>query len=154
MQFKPFRPWAILTLKQAAWAPLTVFTIHLIASKFFNAYHYFPNLDIPMHFLGGVAIAYFFHHASIIASNCNLLKSFHLLTHLILVFTLTCTATIFWEFSEFLIDRFLGTYTQLGLEDTLFDMFLGMLGGLTWITISQIYSCPSVKQALIPLNKD
>lgn len=140
---KSFFQWFTLTLRQAAWAPLTVFIFHLIATKIFNAYHYFPNLDIPMHFIGGFVIAYFFHHASILASEYKLLPSFHKLNHIILVFALTCTTTIFWEFSEFLADRFLGIYTQLGLEDTLFDMLLGIVGGVTWLTFSPY---PSTKQ--------
>lgn len=145
MLSKSFFSWIILTLRQAAWAPFTVFTLHLIASKVFNAYYYFPNLDIPMHFLGGLVIAYFFHHALILASEYKLLHSFHKLTHLILVFALTCTTTVFWEFSEFLADHFLGAYTQLGLEDTLFDMFLGIIGGMTWLIFSQFFTS-SLKQ--------
>ena len=137
MSSQSFYSWITLTTRRAAWAPLTVFIFHLIATKFFNAYHYFPNLDIPMHFLGGLAIAYFFYHASIFASVFKLLPAFHRLNHIILVFSLTCSTTIFWEFSEFIADHLFNTYTQLGLEDTLFDMFLGIIGGLTWLVFSQ-----------------
>ncbi len=88
-------------------------------------------LDIPMHFLGGVVIAFFFHRASLAAFRHGILGPFHRVTHTVLVFALTCMAAVFWEFAEFLSDHFFGTHAQLGLDDTLFDMFLGISGGIT-----------------------
>jgi len=45
---------------RGAWAPVLVFGLHVFISPALNAYLLFPPLDIPMHFFGGVAIAYFF----------------------------------------------------------------------------------------------
>jgi len=109
---------------------MTVFVMHVIASLGFDAYDSYPRLDIPMHFLGGVSIAYFFHRASLAASAHGLLGRFHRVTHIVLVFALTCTATVFWEFAEFVTDRYLRTNAQIGLDDTLKDMFFGTCGGV------------------------
>ena len=121
---------------RAAWAPALVFSLHVFISRALNAYLWFPPLDIPMHFFGGVAIAYFFGGclralpADAIAGGLRrwLVAAF--------VFALTCAATVFWEFAEFFSDRLFGTHAQLGLEDTLLDMALGVAGGLTYLAMA------------------
>jgi len=121
---------------RAAWAPALVFSLHVFISRVLNAYLWFPPLDIPMHFFGGVAIAYFF------ASCLRVLPAdaiaYELRTWLVatLVFALTSTATVFWEFAEFFSDRLFGTHAQLGLEDTLLDMALGVAGGLIYLAMA------------------
>lgn len=128
--------WSIGSVRRGGLPAIALFTFHVIASRGFHAYERFPPLDIPMHFLGGVAIAYFFHRASIAASSHGIIGPFHRVTHIVLVFALTCAATVFWEFAEFLADRYLGTHAQLGLDDTLGDMLLGICGGVTFIIIT------------------
>jgi uncharacterized membrane protein YphA (DoxX/SURF4 family) len=83
--------------------------------------------------LGGVAIAYFFHRSSIAASSHGVIGPFHRITHIVLVFALTCAATVFWEFAEFTSDRYHGTHAQIDLEDTMGDMLLGICGGVVLI---------------------
>ena len=55
----PLRTWILASLRSAAWAPIFVLVLHIIATRGFNAYHKLPWLDLPFHFFGGVAIAYF-----------------------------------------------------------------------------------------------
>lgn len=45
------------------------------------------------------------------------------------VFALTATAAVAWEFAERISDRCLHSHAQIGLDDTLFDMALGIVGG-------------------------
>jgi len=52
----------------------------------------------------------------------------------LLIFALTGTATVFWEFAEFFSDQLFATHAQLGLGDTLLDMALGIGGGITYLT--------------------
>lgn len=47
-------------LIEAGWFPSLVFLLHCVLSLAFDAYDRAPSLDVPMHLLGGVAIAYFF----------------------------------------------------------------------------------------------
>jgi hypothetical protein len=114
-------------MRESAWAPISVFIIYSIL-KAFGAYLQYPPLDIPTHFLGGVAIAYFFRSA--IANSQILVGSIP--SPIQILFALTCagTTTILWEFFEYSSDYFFHTNMILGLEDTLKDMFLGFLGGL------------------------
>jgi hypothetical protein len=124
------RQWLLRSIIEAGWAPLLVFGLHVLMSRLFDAYRRFPGIDIPMHFLGGVVIAYFFHRASINASQLKVLGRFHAVTHVLLVFFATCSATVFWEFAEFINDRYFGGHSQAGLFDTMKDMFIGVCGGV------------------------
>lgn len=119
----------IQTFTESGWGPIGVFSLHVVLSRVFNAYAALPGLDIPMHFLGGMVAAYFFHRASINASQLNLLGEFHPATHVLLVFFATGTATVFWEFAEFINDRYFGGHSQAGLADTMKDMLMGLSGG-------------------------
>jgi hypothetical protein len=125
------RQWAVMTAREAAWAPVLVFAFHAIASRGFDAYTKFPQLDIPMHFFGGVVIAWFFHRAIANASKAGIWANYHPITHMVSIISLVGTTTIFWEFAEFLTDYFFHTHAQVDLPDTLFDMFLGLLGGFS-----------------------
>lgn len=139
MKADRFLSWSLEAVRRGGWPAIAVFTLHVIASRFLHAYLRFPSLDIPMHFLGGAAIAYFFHRASLAASGHGILGPSHRGTHSVLVFALTSTAAVFWEFAEFLSDRFFGTHAQLGLEDTLGDMLLGICGGITLLGVALIF---------------
>jgi len=109
-----------------------VFGLHAVAS-FIGLYSVWPPLDIPMHFLGGVAITYFFGQAFRAAVEMDFLGRPSAILDRVTVFALTCSSTVFWEFAEFLSDHYLGTHAQKGLEDTLGDMLLGILGGLAFL---------------------
>ena len=138
MAGKEVAAWLWSTLWQAGWAPAAVFVLHRVASGL-RAYDHYPDLDVPMHLAGGVAIAYFFHTASVNGSRRRVLGPYHRLTHVILVFALVGTAAVCWEFAEFLSDRYLGTNAQGGsLDDTLKDMALGMVGGAGFLVLSAI----------------
>lgn len=130
--------WAFLAVRQGGWPAIAVFVFHVAASTGLNAYSQFPWLDIPMHFVGGIAIAYFFHRASITASERGIIGPYHPVTHGVLVVSLTCVAAVVWEFAEFVADCFLDTYAQLGLRDTLADMLLGICGGIVLLGLVRI----------------
>jgi hypothetical protein len=121
--------WMIKSLIESGWAPIGVFSLHVVMARVFNAYATFPGIDIPMHFMGGIVIAFFFHRASMNGSQFGLLGPFHPTTHFLLVFFATCSATVFWEFAEFINDRYFGGHAQAGLIDTLRDMVMGISGG-------------------------
>jgi hypothetical protein len=125
----PLLPWLLTTLRRAAWAPILVFGLH-VASSSLGLYGVWPPLDIPMHFLGGMAIAWFFGHAYLAAEELDLLGRPAAILYRVTVFALTGSTTVFWELVEFLSDRYAGTHAQKGLEDTLGDMLVGILGGL------------------------
>ena len=125
--------WLRETLRRAAWAPVTVFLLH-VAISLFGGYGVIPALDIPMHLLGGAAIGYFLWSLYSVAAAAGVLGKPSKILGVILVFALICSSTVFWEFAEFLTDKYLGTRAQLDLDDTLFDMLLGILGGTAFLT--------------------
>src|SRR5688500_274134 len=118
---------------RAGWFPTLVFLLHVFISRVVNGYILYPPLDIPMHFLGGVAIAFFFSRCLAMVPERAISGPPRHLAQALLVFSLTGTATVFWEFAEFFSDRLFGTRAQLGLEDTLLDMALGVAGGLAYL---------------------
>jgi len=126
----------VYSLRRAGWAPTLVFGAHVLLSCGFNAYKAFPPLDIPMHLLGGVAISFFLwtaYRAGIRSGTLGRPSNLALVT---LTFTSTVACALFWEFAEFLSDRYFGTNSQAGLEDTLLDMLLGVVGGAVFVGIS------------------
>jgi len=119
--------WIIATLRESVWAPLSIFGFYLIGLAF-HLYKIFPPLDIPTHFMGGVVIAYFYRSA--IKNSQNVVGDIPLPIQTLLAFTAAGTTTILWEFCENFLDSFFGTNMVRGLEDTLVDLFLGLLGAL------------------------
>lgn len=121
--------WILLTFREAAWAPLSIFGFYLIGLAL-DLFDLFPPLDIPFHILGSVAITYFYRSA--IKNSQNIVGVIPLPIQIILAFTCTGTTIIFWEFYENLLDFFFGTHMVRGLEDTIVDMFLGLMGALVY----------------------
>ncbi|CAN5236436.1 hypothetical protein BH11PSE11_BH11PSE11_16880 [soil metagenome] len=122
------RAWIANTFRQAAWAPLTVFAFYAVAAKGFHAYILYPWLDIPTHFCGGMAITYFFLAAIFHAQ--RLVGNIPRLVQSPLALGMTAITAVIWEFLEFLSDVVLGTKMNLGVADTLSDLFFGLLGGV------------------------
>ena len=119
--------WIFATLREAGWAPLSVFVFYVIGLAF-QLFKLFPWLDIPTHFIGGVAITYFYR--SVIQNSQRIIGSIPFPIQILLAFTCTGTTIILWEFYENLLDYFFGTHMVRGLEDTILDMFWGLLGAL------------------------
>lgn len=128
MTTKPQAPeWILHTLREATWAPLSVFILYLIA-RHFQLYQLFPPLDIPTHFMGGFAITYFFRVA--IRQSQRLVGEIPFPVQVLFAFTCTGATTIFWEFYEYLFDFFFHTQMVRGVTDTIVDLFVGLLGAL------------------------
>jgi hypothetical protein len=119
--------WILDTLREAAWAPLTVLGLYALGLTF-HLFKLFPALDIPTHFLGGVAITYFYRVA--IRNSQNFVGSIPFPIRALFAITCTGTTTILWEFYENIVDTFIGTQMVRGLQDTLVDLFMGLLGAL------------------------
>ena len=119
--------WVITTLREAEWEPLAVIGFYAIGLAF-DWYDLFPPLDIPSHFLGGAAITYFYRSA--IKSSQIIVGNIPALIQSLFAFTCAGTTIIVWEFYENAADFFLGTQMVRGLEDTILDMFVGLVGAL------------------------
>jgi len=123
-------------VRRAGWAPILVFVLHVFISRVLNGYILFPPVDIPMHFFGGVAMAYFLAASFAALPGDAVRGDLRVVAQFVFVVSLTATASIFWEFAEFTSDAVLDTQAQLGLEDTLLDMALGVAGGVSFVFAS------------------
>ena len=129
--------WMLRTLYEAAWAPLLVFVLFLVASQAFNAYQRFPALDIPTHFAGGAVIAFFMRRAS---ANAELvLGEIPTSLHCALALWGTALVAVLWEVYEHLADRFLGTHMVFGIGDTAMDLLVGMAGGTAVLVLRDVF---------------
>ena len=120
-------------LRKAGWAPISVFVAHMILWQGVGGYEAIPNLDTPMHLLGGLAIAFFLWTFYFACTSAGVFGHPNSHAIAVLTFTSTVSCAVFWEFSEYLSDRYLGTTTQQGLEDTLLDILLGVVGGAVFV---------------------
>lgn len=115
--------------------PGLVFLIHLSLSKLFHLYEIFPHMDIPFHYIGGLSIACTSGQILAYLEKEKAITQLNRIIFLVLLLALTATAAAFWEFGEFLLDRWMHTNIQISLENTMQDQFLGVLGGLTIVAV-------------------
>lgn len=120
--------WIKSTLRRSWIGLLIVLAFWAIAAKAFNAYVRFPWLDMPTHFAGGLAIGNFF-WAAIDESKSSVGVTPRLIQALCVI-GLTALSAVCWEFAEFLSDTFLHSHLNLGVQDTLSDLFFGITGGV------------------------
>jgi hypothetical protein len=121
--------WIFRTLREAAWVPLCILVSYLFALTF-HLFKLFPPLDIPFHFLGGIVITYFFRSA--IRHSQSFLGEIPFPVEILFGFTCTGTTAILWEFYENILDFFMGTHMVRGVQDTVLDLFLGLLGAFVF----------------------
>lgn len=100
---------------------------------FCGVYERYNWPDIPMHILGGVFITYSFSLTITYLQERKILSELNILSRSVFLFGLTSSAVVIWEFGEFTLDFFFDTAAQLSLEDTMLDMFLGLVGGTAFI---------------------
>jgi hypothetical protein len=117
----------IAALREAAWAPLGLLGLYLIG-RTFRLFKLFPPLDIPTHFLGGVAITFFYRVA--IRHAQKLVGEIPFPIQVLLAITATGTTAVLWEFYENIQDYFFKTEMVRGVEDTIVDLLMGLLGAL------------------------
>jgi len=133
MNARPMMKPVVALVRRAGWAPMLIFLLHVFISRVLNGYILYPPLDIPMHFFGGVAMAYFLSSCFAAIPESALSQDLRPFAEFIFVVSLTATASVFWEFAEFTSDSLFRTQAQLGLEDTLLDMALGVAGGVSYM---------------------
>lgn len=114
--------------------PTIVYLVHVVV-RTLGGYEIFPDIDIPFHYLGGLSIAYSCARVLSYLESEKLTAALHRGYFLLLLFSITATVAVFWEFAEFLSDRVLNTSLQPSIANTMQDQFLGILGGGTWALI-------------------
>jgi hypothetical protein len=129
--------WVAGSIRSAGWVPMLVFAVHVVASRGFGAYEAWPALDVPMHLAGGLAIATFFRHAFAIEAAVPVVGRTTAFGRAALTLLSVCAATVVWELAEWTSDRIGFTEAQMGLDDTLLDMALGLVGGAAVVAFAR-----------------
>lgn len=118
---------------KAGWFPCLVFAMHCILSLGFNAYDRVTWLDIPMHLLGGVAIARFFDVTIEHLHRAGIVRVGSKRASLIMIFGMVALSTVVWEFAEFIADTFFNAGAQRGIANAMKDQLNGLIGGLAYL---------------------
>ena len=115
------------------WPPMVVLTVHVFISHGLHLYTLLPWIDIPMHYLGGLSVGYSLFCALTVLQERRIIHPLDKAIALLLMFTLVATIAVFWEFAEFSMDQLLKTNVQVSLQNTMQDLFMGMLGAATLV---------------------
>lgn len=125
-----------LLLGRAAWAPLLVFGLHIIFEYGIRLYARFPLLDLPMHFFGGMAIAYFASSCFAALPESEISRKLRPVAQFIFSVTMTATAAILWEVLEYASDTLFHTGMFGSQYDTLMDLTLGLSGAAVLMSVA------------------
>lgn len=128
----------LLLFRRGGWLPAVVVAVHFYLARVLKIYGPHPWLDMPMHFVGGIAIAFFIDRSIDVFVTRGSLRPSDGATKDLLVVSLTATAAMFWEFFEFLSDRLGWSRAQTALDDTMLDMALGLGGGIVFVVAARI----------------
>ena len=123
----------LIRLVKITWPPIVVFLIHRVVLSGLNLYAAYPWIDMPMHYMGGVSIAYTVSSGLTYLQEKKILLPLDRFIHPFLTLTTTVTTAVIWEFLEFLTDQIYGTNIQISLANTMQDLFFGLMGALTLI---------------------
>ncbi len=120
--------WIRAGIREAGWAPLTVFVAHAIF-VFTGGYRSAPHFDNVLHLCGGMAMAHFFAVCLQCAQRSGWAGQPSMSLLDLCTLALTGTATVLWEFAEWIQNFVVAGHIQLTINDTLKDMAVGLAGG-------------------------
>lgn len=119
-----------LSLIKAFIPPIVLFLFHVVMIFFVDIYTFWPDFDILMHFAGGFTMGVTAVWLINFSQKENSMRINHPVISIFLTVCFVALMATLWEFAEWTSDHYLATYMQAGLDDTMFDMFLGVCGGL------------------------
>ncbi len=126
---------SVLSLLAFFWFPFLVYLLHVFLARVVHAYAACPRIDVPMHFLGGVAITTSFYGLFRFLQERKKISVLDRGVLLLLLFCLAVTAAVFWEFAEFLQDYYFDTNSQISKVNIMRDLFVGTMGSLSAIIV-------------------
>ena len=117
--------------------PIIVFILNVFL-VFFGVYDFYPWIDIPMHLIGGIVIAYSFILIFNFWQERNLIKINNKLIKVFLIVAVVALFAVIWEFWEYAMDYFFNLPWYNNLWDTMLDLFLGIFGGFIFSLFSKV----------------
>ena len=118
--------------------PAFVFFLSLFLSSVFDLYDVLWWFDIPMHFLGGVSVGYMSVLFLRFWKEENLIQIRSKFLFVLIVVCAVSFIAVLWEFWEYFMVNYFNLDWNLGYEDSLFDLLMGMLGGLSVGVFSKV----------------
>ncbi len=125
--------WVWESIRTAGWAPVAVLAVHA-AAKLLGLYGALPQVDVPMHFFGGIAIAFFFWRSFRLDSARRAIGAMTPLGQALMTTTAVISTVLIWEFAEWIL-RSTRSPNHIRVSDTMLDMVIGAIGGallLAW----------------------
>lgn len=113
----------VKTSKKYGWFPSLIFSVHLYIFLLTELYTTHPQIDVLLHFFGGVSSAYFWQGFLFTVAHLKLIRHPSLLNQQVIVLFATLLTAIVWEVYEYVSDTYVGTVLQLGWLDTFGDLF-------------------------------
>ena len=120
-----------ILLKLAIW-PGIVVVVNFSLYRIFPIQYLDWHLDTPLHFLGGMSIAFVVCAVMTMLERRGDLVIKQVLVRVVLMAAVVALAAVCWEFYEFVGDYFFGTHLQHSLADTMKDLFMGLSGGIVF----------------------
>lgn len=117
-----------------AFFPLAVLVIHILVTML-GLYEGYWWMDIPLHFIGGIAIGFSTYYLLEDFEKRNLLIIHSKLLKILLIISVTALTAVAWEVMEYFTDFYGFTVMQASIMDTMKDLSMGIIGG----TIAAIY---------------
>lgn len=111
----------------------------------FHVYELFPSFDVPMHFMGGVAMAFVAYYGTLLFMKPHAVQSIPLVVDFLLVLGFVAIIGIGWEWFEFILDHvFVMLRPTIGLSqasigDTMADLFFDLLGGAVAFSLLTLF---------------
>lgn len=136
MSLKSISKIVLVLFARAAWAPILIFILHGLFSGIIPVYKNYPWSDMPMHYFGGMSIAYAYSTIFAALPEGLMTREVRPYAEAILVISLTTTTAVIWEFGEYTSDAVFGTHALDVVHDTLQDLALGMAGAVTYVLIA------------------
>lgn len=135
---------------------LVVFLTHAIGYHYFDIYSRWPLIDIPIHLVGGISIAYFWYGIHKLIPESYKQLSTKLYNRSLFILVMSAVSTLIWEFYEFFSDYLLSTQLQAGPIDTISDIGIGLIGVIITIVItkSKYYNTQSYETSKRNNSKD
>lgn len=115
--------------KSIIWFPILIVILH-ISFLIFGLYTILPQLDMLMHFLGGVwATMLFFYLFGNIFQNELYSNNTEVIKIIIVAISFAILIGVLWEFFEFIATIITSMQLQGNLADTMKDLLMDIIGG-------------------------
>lgn len=116
----------------------TPFIVFLVGDSLNNFYEPYSTIwwwNVLFHFLGGVSMAISGFFILKLAKRNNKIQTSSSVVDALLIVIFVMSVAVFWEFYEFLSDKYLYTHSQASNFDTMKDLFMGTLGALIFTKV-------------------